>query len=543
MPTLDWIGKAAVVNHHQEVPYRLLHCDSALSAGESGQGNLLIQGDNLQALKALLPYYAGQVKCIYIDPPYNTGNEFWVYNDNVKAPEIARWLGDVVGKDMEDLSRHDKWLCMMYPRLRLLRQFLREDGVIFVSIDENEIANLRLVMDEIFGKHQNLGTLVWKRRSSSAMRGTPISIDHEYVLLYANDVEQATLHGLAKGVNGYPLHDANGYYASTDLTVGMDNILRPGQFYAVTNPRTGRAYDANPNRVWRFNPETMQKVIEADLIIWPDDVEGSMGRPRYKTYYDPDTIKPRPISSWIDSTSAKGKEITKQELADDVSILTSGMNEEGGRLLQRILGRKTFAYPKPLSLIKSIIRGATSGNDLVLDSFAGSGTTGHAVMQLNKEDGGNRRFILAEMEPNIAQGVTAERLRRVIGGYGETPGLGGGFRYCKLSEPLFNAQGKINDTVTFSDLAHHIYFTETGEPLPQRPDSDTPLIGSANGIAYYLLWEGKDKETLLDNAALRRLPPHEGVRVVYADGCRASPTRLKAAGVAFKQVPYEVRTN
>ena len=219
------------------------------------------------------------------------------------------------------------------------------------------------------------------------------------------------------------------------------------------------------------------------------------------------------------------------------------MNEEGGRLLQQILGRKTFAYPKPLSLLKSIVRAATNGNDLVLDSFAGSGTTGHAVLQLNKEDGGSRRFILAEMEPQIAESVTAERLRRVICGYGDTLGLGGGFRFCKLSEPLFNAQGQINETVSFSDLAHHIYFTETGEPLPQRPDSDNPLIGTANGIGYYLLWQGRNNETLLDNAALRKLPPHDGVRIVYADGCRVSPSRLKAAGVTFKQVPYEVRTN
>ena len=324
MPTLDWIGKAAVVNHHQEVPYRLLHCDKEHSVGVSGEGNLLVQGDNLQALKALLPYYAGQVKCITIDPPYNTGNEGWAYNDNTNAPEIVRWLGATVKGEDEDLSRHDKWLCMMYPRLSLLRQFLREDGVIFVSIDENEVGNLRLVMDEIFGKRQNLGTLVWKRRSSSAMRGTPISIDHEYVLLYALDVEKATLYGLEKGVEGYPFQDEKGHYANTDLTVGMDNVLRPGQFYSITNPRTGRTYQANPNRVWRFSPETMQKVIEADLIIWPDEVIGNMERPRYKTYYDPNSVKPRPISSWVDTSNSNPKGISVEEADFDISILTSG---------------------------------------------------------------------------------------------------------------------------------------------------------------------------------------------------------------------------
>src|SRR5437762_975359 len=160
MPTLDWIGKRAVVNHHRELPYRLLHCDPGLSAGDSGAGNLLVEGDNLHALKALLPYYAGRVKCIYIDPPYNTGNESWVYNDNVNAPEIQKWLGETVGKEAEDLSRHDKWLCMMYPRLALLREFLRRDGVIFVSMDETEEGYLRLLMDELFGRENALGTLV-----------------------------------------------------------------------------------------------------------------------------------------------------------------------------------------------------------------------------------------------------------------------------------------------------------------------------------------------------------------------------------------------
>ena len=160
MPTLDWIGKQAVVNHHREVPYRLIHCDSELSAGDPDAGNLLVQGDNLEALRALLPYYAGRVKCIYIDPPYNTGNEGWVYNDNVNSPEIRKWLGEVVGKESEDLSRHDKWLCMMYPRLRLLREFLREDGAIFMSIDDNEIDHLKKSCDEIFGRKNFISNII-----------------------------------------------------------------------------------------------------------------------------------------------------------------------------------------------------------------------------------------------------------------------------------------------------------------------------------------------------------------------------------------------
>ncbi len=247
MPTLNWIGKKAVENHHRQVPFHLLKDVPDLSVGDAGTGNLLVEGDNLLALKALLPYYAGQVKCIYIDPPYNTGEENWIYNDNVNSLEIRDWLNKIVGKEGEDLTRHDKWLCMMYPRLALLRKFLRQDGVIFVSIDENEAVHLRPLMDEIFGFNNALGTMVWKRRSSSAMRGTPLSIDHEYVFVYARNSSKTLLYGLQKGIEGYPHKDERGHYASTDLTVGMGKDARPGQFYPLVNPKTGKVYPPNPS--------------------------------------------------------------------------------------------------------------------------------------------------------------------------------------------------------------------------------------------------------------------------------------------------------
>jgi adenine-specific DNA-methyltransferase len=459
MPTLEWIGKKAVLNHHREVPYRLLKCDSKLSVGDPGSGNLLVEGDNLLALKALLPYYAGQVKCIYIDPPYNTGDESWVYNDAVNSPEIRAWLGREVGREAEDLSRHDKWLCMMFPRLALLRQFLRRDGVIFVSIDENEVANLRLLMDELFGTTNVLGSFVWKRRSSSAMRGTPLSIDHEYVLAYGLDARHSTLYGLAKGIEDYPLGDAVGHFASTDLTVGMGRDLRPGQFYPITNPRTGRIYPANPERVWRFFPETMDQVIADDLIIWPDEAGGNMERPRFKTRYDPETEKPKPVSTWIETNTTNDREVTADEAEYDITILRSGMNQEGGKLLQQIMGKKVFAYPKPLSLVRSLVRATTRKDDIILDSFAGTGTTGHAVLDLNKEDGGRRKFILIEIETQICRRITAERLRRVIqdyeytkpkGGTVAVKGLGSAFRYSVLGEPLFDETGQLSNITTLS---------------------------------------------------------------------------------------------
>ncbi|MEW6554358.1 MAG: site-specific DNA-methyltransferase [Actinomycetota bacterium] len=189
MPALDWIGKKAVVNHHREVPYHLLRYEEELSAGNPESGNLLVQGDNLIALKALLPFYAGKVKCIYIDPPYNTGNEKWVYNDAVNSPEIRSWLGKVVGGEAEDLSRHDKWLCMMYPRLSLLREFLREDGAIFISIDDNEVQSLRFIMDEIFGPRNFIATIIWQKIFSTKNTARHLSESHDYILLYARNAD------------------------------------------------------------------------------------------------------------------------------------------------------------------------------------------------------------------------------------------------------------------------------------------------------------------------------------------------------------------
>jgi adenine-specific DNA-methyltransferase len=499
MPTLDWIGKSAVVRHHREVPYHLLRRNEELSVGAVESGNLLVQGDNLITLKALLPYYAGQVKCVYIDPPYNTGEESWVYNDAVGSNEITSWLGRVVGKEHMDLSRHDKWLCMMYPRLSLLRLFLRRDGILFVSIDEHEIANLRLLMDEIFGPQNALGTLVWKRRSSSAMRGTPLSIDHEYVLAYGLDAERTTMTGLAKGIESYPYADHRGHFASTDLTVGMGKDQRPGQFFPLVNPRSGKVYQPNPERVWRFYPETMKEIIEQDLIIWPEDSSGKMERPRYKTYFDPNTEKLKPVSTWIEKPNLNDKTRMTEEADYDLAILTSGMTQEGGKLLQRILGTKAFAYPKPLSLVRSLVRTATGPDDLILDSFAGTGTTGHVVLDLNNEDGGQRHFILIEMDAEICDRITRERLMKAIRGYSyvnekgkniSIPGLGGGLGYSTLGTELFDQNGSIDKSVCFDDLAAHVYFTETGMPLGLASCDKSPLLGIHNGVAVYLLFNG-----------------------------------------------------
>src|SRR5580700_546071 len=331
MPVLQFKGKTAIENFCYTVPHHTLKFDPQLSVLQKGEkpgldGNLIIEGDNLLALKALLPTHAGQVKCIYIDPPYNTGNEGWVYNDNLTQPQFKEWIGQTVGKEGEDASRHDKWCCMRYPRLQLLKELLRDDGAIFVSIGETEIAHLRMIMDEIFLADTPLATFVWKRRSPSGMREDPVSVDHEYVLMYAKDRARVRLEGLLADESKYPLEDKHGKYASTDLTVGMTSEDRENQFYPIFNPRTLVEYPPNPDRVWRFEPDTMKEVIADKLVIWPDEVEGNMTRPRFKTYFDPQNPKMKPVSTWIESASRKKAEIATEVEDFESEILTTGMN-------------------------------------------------------------------------------------------------------------------------------------------------------------------------------------------------------------------------
>src|SRR4051812_2755045 len=269
MPTLNWIGKEAVVNHHLQVPFHLLKDVPELACGEPGDGNLIVQGDNLVALKALLPYYAGQVKCIYIDPPYNTGNENWIYNDNVNSPIIREWLKKVVGREGEDLSRHDKWLCMMYPRLTLLHQFLREDGAIFISIDDNEVQSLRFVMDEIFGKDNFVATIIWEKMFAPKNTAKHLSEDHDYILVYAKRSEVWRPHLLqrteeAKNRYKNPDNDVRGPWTSGDLQAR--NYYSAGT-YAIECP-SGRVIERpGKGMYWRFSKDKFLE-MDRDKRIW-----------------------------------------------------------------------------------------------------------------------------------------------------------------------------------------------------------------------------------------------------------------------------------
>ena len=540
MPKLDWIGKKAVVNHHREVPFHLLRENPELSVGDPGSGNLLVQGDNLLALKALLPYYAGQVKCIYIDPPYNTGNEGWVYNDNVNSPEMREWLGRTVGKEAEDLSRHDKWLCMMYPRLALLREFLRDDGAIFISIDDNEVHYLRMMMDEIFGAANFIATIVWQKKQSPQSDAINLSDMHDYVVTYAkraksnrNDPYGWTRNLIPRGEAQDRRYenqdnDPRGPWTSTDYTCNKTADERPNLFYAVVNPNTEQEIFPSRTRVWAFDKITHEKNLSEGRVWWGGS---GKGKPRIKKYLSEVSDGIVPVTWW------------PREFAGD----NQDARREFRSLFDSDVESLDFSTPKPTRLIRRILEIAADKDSLILDSFAGSGTTGHAVLAQNAADGGSRRFILVELDGHICRNITAQRIARVSQGHENIPALGGGFRFCELSEPLFDERGNIRSTVRFADLARHVYFTETGEPLPAAVNHDSPLLGVHNGTAVYLLYNGilKDKTqrggNVLTTTILAALPGHPGPKVIYGTACRIDHERLRREGIVFKQLPYKLK--
>ena len=536
MPTLNWIGKEAVVRHHKEVPLRLLEPVSDLSRGDAESGNLIVQGDNLHALKALLPRYAGQVKCIYIDPPYNTGNEGWVYNDNVNSPEIRKWLGAVVGKEGETLDRHDRWLCMMYPRLLLLKQFLREDGAIFVSIDDNEVGNLRPLMDEVFGARNFITGFIWRKVDSPNDNKVPLTPDHEYVLAYARSKDRLKLAQMsAPGiVEAYGRVDDQGRrYRDRLLKKNGRNSLRrdrPTMYFPLSAPDGSEVYPIHDNGEearWAMGQDGVARHNAAGTLIWKQrQRQGkTVWEPYTREYAPEDPRRPYP-SIWADLPTMRQAKAFLRDVFNTSDL---------------------FDTPKPVELIERILKMMNDPTALVLDSYAGSGTTGHAVLKQNAEDGGTRRFLLVEMDEGIAVRTTAERVRKVAEGYvpdGGEPvdGLGGGFQFCRLSaEPLFDAEGQIRRDVSFSQLAEFVWFAETGNGYTGQ--ADAPLLGVHEGRAIYLLYNGilKDRSAaggnVLTGPVFDLLPKFPGPKVVYAAANRMGG-RAAREGVTFKQTPY-----
>ena len=529
VPTLNWIGKDAVVRHHKEVPFRLLEPDKKLSHGDPDSGNLIVEGDNLHALKALLPRYAGKVKCICIDPPYNTGNEGWIYNDNVNAPEILRWLGHTVGKEAEDLTKHDKWLCMMYPRLVLLKQFLSADGAIFVCLDDNEIHSLRFLMDEIFGASNFIATVIWEKNYAPKASAKYLSVNHDYIVVYAQSASswhRNLMPRSDKQDKAYknPDNDPRGLWRPNNLAARNPYSLGT---YSITCP-SGRVIDGPPRgSYWRVSRAKFDDLDRDGRIWWGKDGNNV---PAPKIFLNEVKQGVVPMTIWPYSEAGHTQD-AKKEI---IEIFPENQD--------------VFATPKPTRLIDLVLKIATNPGDLILDSFAGSGTTAHAVLKQNAADGGNRKYILVEMEPGICRDITAERVRRVAGGYtnakGEkVEGLGGGFQYCRLSnEPLFDATGAVRKDVRFAQLAEFVWFAETGTGFGRRADS--PLLGVHEGVAVYLLYNGilKDKSVgggnVLTAPVLALLPPHDGPKVIYAAASRLGTPRLQRERIVFKQTPY-----
>ena len=580
MPTLEWIGKSKVINHHQEVPFRVLERKYSFDENgqhdeDNGSENMIIRGDNLEALKALLPRYEGRVKCIYIDPPYNTGNEGWVYNDNVNDPKIKKWLGEVVGKVGEDLTRHDKWLCMMYPRLKLLQKLLADDGVIFISIDDTEYANLKLICDEIFGSNCFVSNISWQRTYSTRNDSKGIVNEVEHLVVYSKQPDwnpnklPRTAEMDAKYKN--PDNDIMPWTSSDAFAPGA--ATHQGMVYAIQHPFTGKLLYPYNGACWRYQQDTMleymngwtkyelreiddaekraeicgvsEKEVRAGVMgilladtldIAKENASKTLRRGQWPRFYFTNGGKGGiRRKTYIDSV--EGKPPTNYWPYADV-----GHTDEAAKIVKAIFGGKaTFDTPKPPRLIERIIQIVGENNALILDSFAGSGTTAHAVLNMNKADGGHRKFILVEMM-DYSDSITAERVKRVIRGYGEgknaVPGTGGNFSFYDLGEQLMIGD-VLNENVDTNKIQEYVYFMETREPLPKSGNGNPYYLGACRGTAYYFYYEKADITTL-NHAFLATIPEKAEGYVIYADICTVPPEELEKHNITFKKIPRDI---
>lgn len=561
MPTLDWIGKDKVINHHLDVPYRVLerqysYDENGQHTEDNGSENMIIHGDNLSALKSLLPQYEGRIKCIYIDPPYNTGNENWVYNDNVNDPRIKKWLGEVVGKEGEDLSRHDKWLCMMYPRLKLLQKLLSKDGVILISIDDNELYNLRLLCDEIFGANNFVATCVWQ--GSKKGDAKLISVAHEYIVIYVANKAEMTTNKVMWRRSKQGLDEIFSYYEALRNKYGQDHLTiqkEMKKWYkslpADSPCRSQKHYCYSDDRGLYF----------PDNFAGPND--GRENRPRYDIIH-PVTGLPckKPATGW-----RWDEEHTKAALAENPPRIHFGETHEtipcrksylkdvdkepfssvfyrDGRgasaVVDQMLGKGSFDFPKDPEILAQLIEMVTNQDDIILDSFAGSGSTAHAVLKLN-HDKGSRKFILIEML-EYAETKTAERIRKTIDGYqsGKTfvSGTGGNFSYYELGDTLMNG-AELNEAVGVARIREYVYFTETKSRMAPTKDDEPYYLGTHIATAYYFYYD-RENVTTLGRAFLHTIKTKADGYVIYADLCTLSDAELEKYHITFKKIPRDI---
>lgn len=502
MPLLRWLTRDIDINAATRAPYRLLEEVPKHSHGDRDAGNMLIQGDNLDALKALLPYYAGKVKCIFIDPPYNTKSAFEHYDDNLE---------------------HSQWLAMMYPRLELLRDLLSDDGSIWVTIDDNEAHYLKVIMDEVFGRKNFVANCVWQKRTSPDFRAV-LGDAHDNVLVFAREAgafqERANLLPLQeKQLKEYknPDNDPRGSWVSRDFSA---QGYRPNQMYKIVTPG-GKEYFPPEGSCWKNVEESyLAQVAEGRFWFGKD----GKGVPRRKNYL----------------SEAEGRQSWTWWSNDEF-----GHNQEAKQEIISLFGKAdVFDTPKPERLLQRVLQIATNENDLVLDSFLGSGTTAAVAHKMN------RRYIGIEMGDHAITHCVP-RLQKVIdgeqGGISEAVAWkgGGGFRFYRLGAPVFDESGHLSESVRFAPLAAHIWFVLTGIPYKGRATS--PFLGSHEGTGYYLLYNGilGDKTpnggNVLTGKILASLPPHDGEKIIFGEGCRLSAERLQVELITFRQIPYEIK--
>ena len=541
---MQFKGKSQIKNHHITVSYHDLIPNKELSTSENvvlNNDNLIIQGDNLNALKALLPSYAGKVDCIYIDPPYNTGNEHWVYNDNVNSPMIQEWLGKVV--DKEDLCRHDKWLCMMMPRLKMLQELLHEDGVIFVSIDYNEEHHLKILMNEIFGE-ENYRDSISIRRGAKNVQAQFETIDslssgYETILVYTKNPQRrfnkvyAELENVQDG--GW-----NNHWRGTD---------RPTMRYELfgIKPESGQ---------WRWGDMRSYQAIENYEILVKEFKENSI------------ELTSENIDKWyLKYVEETGDEIDLLRLSEngkpehyiaptDKKLLSNmwyDLKPNGQSQLKAIFGKKMFDTPKSTDLIKRLIKFAVMKDEaIILDSFAGSGTTGHAVLEYNREENTNHKFILVEME-KYANELTAERMRRVMHGIPNSKstllkqGLGSSFSFFELGDAIeFDKILSGESMPSFQSLARYLFYIATGEEFkPDVVDEENHYIGSTNKSDLFLFYKpdlNYLKTTSLDLKKAEKIVSYSpnNNRIVFAPMKFLDEEYLDKYKIKFAKLPYEI---
>jgi adenine-specific DNA-methyltransferase len=588
MPTLNFKGKALVQNYHLTVPYHELKPvkSKSLTKTASLHDNLVVHGDNLKALKALLPYYHGKVKCIYIDPPYNTGNEGWVYNDNVSSPMLQEWLGKVV--DREDLTRHDKWLCMMMPRLKLLREFLTEDGVILVSIDDHEAARLRTLMDEIFGEENFIAQLVWEKgRKNDAKL---FSAGHEYLIVFARSLQRLRdnktvwretrpgaqelwdkyealkkvhgdkydeiEHGLqewfkalpeshpSKGLSRFKHVDRAGPWRDRDISWPGGG----GPRYDVRHPRTKLPCKV-PDRGWIYaTAEKMNEMIKLGLVEFRED---HTKPPFSKAHL-------RPLAEELNEDADTSMEDEEDQSADlGLQVMSSVIYKQSQvtiKQFRQLMGDVKFPNPKDPEILERLIAYVTNGDKtaVVLDAFGGSGTTAQSVLSLNYTDAGNRRFILIESQPDYIEKLTAERVRRVIKGGSKVKeealrkGYGGTFSFFELGHPMrLESLLEGNKLPSYENLAAYVFFTATGEEFdPSRVNQKAWFIGESAKYEVYLIYAPdldflKREALTLERA--RALPKGRGKRrLVFAPTKYMDSIHLEENNIDFCQLPFEI---